>query len=164
MFSCPPPMQQALEMKLKPLLEKIKIYEDFKQSCINTEEHIKVRTKSILYFECTFSYSSLNVSTCPLYISLEAKQTHRGIDQEGVQEVSPVSLGWRGGQDSCTERGRGAEKSDCEEKDWQDHNSNVLYLGHHQGHRETDTRRRSAISPGKTNICFRYYSWNDHLV
>ncbi|XP_060779578.1 E3 ubiquitin-protein ligase TRIM35-like [Neoarius graeffei] len=34
-------LKQVLRMKLKPLNEKLKIYEAFKQSCINTREHIK---------------------------------------------------------------------------------------------------------------------------
>lgn len=36
-------MQQTLQMKLKPLHEKLRIYEDFKQSCLKTGEYIKVR-------------------------------------------------------------------------------------------------------------------------
>ncbi|XP_017322083.3 E3 ubiquitin-protein ligase TRIM35 [Ictalurus punctatus] len=38
-------LKQALKMKLKPLHEKIKIYEDFKQSCVNTREHIKKQSQ-----------------------------------------------------------------------------------------------------------------------
>ncbi|MCJ8733150.1 hypothetical protein PDJAM_G00219790 [Pangasius djambal] len=33
-------LKQGLEMKLKPLHEKTKIYDDFKQSCVKTVEHI----------------------------------------------------------------------------------------------------------------------------
>ncbi|XP_027017119.2 E3 ubiquitin-protein ligase TRIM39-like [Tachysurus fulvidraco] len=38
-------LKQALMLKLKPLHEKIKIYEDFKKSCINTGEHIKTQSQ-----------------------------------------------------------------------------------------------------------------------
>lgn len=47
MVPCFTPMQHVLQMKLKPLHEKIRIYTDFRQSCLNTGEHIKVRTKMI---------------------------------------------------------------------------------------------------------------------
>ncbi|KAF7698888.1 hypothetical protein HF521_003630 [Silurus meridionalis] len=39
-------LKSALQMKLKTLLEKIKIYEDFKQSCINTGNHIKKQSQT----------------------------------------------------------------------------------------------------------------------
>ncbi|KAF7698889.1 E3 ubiquitin-protein ligase TRIM39-like [Silurus meridionalis] len=39
-------LKQVLQMKLKPLTEKIRIYEDFKQSCVNTSVHIKKQSQS----------------------------------------------------------------------------------------------------------------------
>ncbi|XP_034161413.2 tripartite motif containing 35-30 [Pangasianodon hypophthalmus] len=39
-------LKHALEMKLKPLHEKTKIYEDFKQSCVKTVEHIMKQSQN----------------------------------------------------------------------------------------------------------------------
>ncbi|TSK38346.1 Tripartite motif-containing protein 35 [Bagarius yarrelli] len=44
-------LKQGLEMKLKPLHEKLKIYQEFKESCIIAEEHIKnqsQRTEAVI--------------------------------------------------------------------------------------------------------------------
>ncbi|XP_076849104.1 tripartite motif containing 35-30 [Brachyhypopomus gauderio] len=38
-------LKKELQMKLKPLHEKLRLYEDFKQSYVDTEEHIKMQTK-----------------------------------------------------------------------------------------------------------------------
>lgn len=75
---CLPPLQQTLEMKLKPLHEKLQIYEHFKQSCVKAEEHIKVRTKGTsdrctqsLPFQKIFTYSWYTV-----HLSLDAERSH----------------------------------------------------------------------------------------
>ncbi|KAF4071986.1 hypothetical protein AMELA_G00269120 [Ameiurus melas] len=39
-------LKHVLQMKLKPLHEKIRIYKDFRQSCLNTGEHIKKQSKN----------------------------------------------------------------------------------------------------------------------
>ncbi|XP_060734250.1 tripartite motif containing 35-30 [Tachysurus vachellii] len=39
-------LKQLLQMKLKPLHEKIRLYEDFKQSCLNTGDHIKKQSQT----------------------------------------------------------------------------------------------------------------------
>uniref|UniRef100_A0A4W4ETA1 Tripartite motif-containing protein 35-like n=1 Tax=Electrophorus electricus TaxID=8005 RepID=A0A4W4ETA1_ELEEL len=38
-------LKNELQMKLKPLHEKLRLYENFKQSCVDTEQHIKKQAK-----------------------------------------------------------------------------------------------------------------------